>query len=224
MTEIWRDIEGYDGLYQVSNCGRVKSLNYGREGRILKASLKSGYPFVQFGKCGRQIYVHRLVAKAFIPNPDNKPEVNHIDGNKTNNHADNLEWGTRSENNVHAVRLGLMKSGGDNYQAGLTNEQAEWCREVYVPGHPEFGIQALARRFNMNAETMRKVIHGISYRNAGGVIREPQVYRGHPRITEQIRAEIRRLYVKGDPQFGARPLARRFGIARDTIRRIINEH
>ncbi|MBQ7453729.1 MAG: HNH endonuclease [Selenomonadaceae bacterium] len=92
-------------------------------------------------------------------------KVNHIDGDKTNNRADNLEWVTPSENNQHAVQTGLMKSGGDNYQAGLTNEQARWCRKVYKPRDKEFGCNALARRFNMNADNMRKVIHGKSYKN-----------------------------------------------------------
>lgn len=114
--EIWKDIEGYEGLYQVSNMGRVKSLKRkDRYGRIIKEKIrnlqngKDGYLIISLwnnGK-GRMYSVHRLVAETFIPNPDSKPVVNHIDGNKQNNNADNLEWCTNSENDLHAYRLGL---------------------------------------------------------------------------------------------------------------------
>lgn len=101
--EIWKDIEGYEGLYQVSNLGRVKSLNYKRTGkeRILKAG-KSGYGYLQVNlyKDGNreQPLVHRLVATAFLDNPDNLPEVNHKDEDKTNNCVENLEYCSRLYN------------------------------------------------------------------------------------------------------------------------------
>lgn len=220
--EIWRDVEGYDG-YQVSNLGNVKSFKHCNKGRLLKPSLRNGYSFVQFGQHGKCVNIHRLVAETFIPNLLNKPCVNHINGIKSDNRVENLEWCTPSENNLHATQTGLSKSGGDNYQAALTNEQAKWCREVYVAGHPEFGCNALARRFNVNVENMRKILHGKSYKNAGGIIHAPAQYKGHKRIPQAVRAEIRRLYIKGDKDFGARPLARQFGIARETIKQIVEE-
>lgn len=100
MQEIWKDIVGYEGLYQVSNMGRVRSL---KRNIILKPTSDmngKGYYFVNL-KRGNPKKIHRLVAKAFIPNPDNKPEVNHIDGNTKNNKIDNLEWCTHQENCVH---------------------------------------------------------------------------------------------------------------------------
>jgi len=111
MQEIWKDIEGYERYYQVSNIGRVRSLDRivkhsaGRErisyGKVLSQSLDGGgYPTVGISKdgCAKRVHIHRLVAVAFIPNFDNSPEVNHLDENKLNNRANNLEWCTRKEN------------------------------------------------------------------------------------------------------------------------------
>ena len=92
--EIFKDIEGYEGLYQISDHGRVKSLKYGKE-RILKPCMTcNGYLTVRLCKNRKVIrcYVHRLVAAAFMPNPDNLPQINHKDEDKTNNNVDNLEW------------------------------------------------------------------------------------------------------------------------------------
>lgn len=107
--EIWKDIQGYDGLYQVSNIGRVKSLNYSRTGKekILKPCKANGYLQVYLYKEGKsKMYkIHRLVAMAFIPNPDNLPCVNHIDEDKSNNCEDNLEWCTVAYNNTYGTRI-----------------------------------------------------------------------------------------------------------------------
>lgn len=114
MQEVWKDIEGYEGLYQVSNLGRIKSLC--REGCFLGVFYnRKGYARCRLYKDGkgRNFRVHRLVAMTFIPNPDNKPEVNHIDGNKRNNCVTNLEWVTSSENHVHAYVTGLRKRRGN---------------------------------------------------------------------------------------------------------------
>lgn len=98
-NEIWKDIEGYNGYYQVSNHGNVKSLK-GNVERILKISKHSGYPIVTLSKnciC-KTFLVHRLVAEAFIPNPDNLPIINHKDNSRDNNVASNLEWCTQKYN------------------------------------------------------------------------------------------------------------------------------
>lgn len=107
MQEEWRDIKGFEGLYQVSNLGRVKSLdridnnNRIRRGRILKPSMKkSGYVHIILHKKGNPYYLllHRIVAEAFIPNPNNLPQVNHINEDKSINSSDNLEWITSKDN------------------------------------------------------------------------------------------------------------------------------
>ena len=112
MQEIWKDIPNYEGLYQVSNLGRVKStpICKHKKPRILKNIPRNGYFSVILcdGKTQKNVFVHRLVAECFVPNPENKPIVNHIDGNKSNPHFSNLEWCTQKENVRHAWKTGLV--------------------------------------------------------------------------------------------------------------------
>ena len=112
MEEIWKDIIGYDGRYQISNLGRVKSLCYhnGTKSRILKLrENQSGYCIVNLDNPGdnkgKLKTVHRLVAQAFIKNPYNYPQVNHKDENKTNNNVNNLEWCDNRYNTIYSIRL-----------------------------------------------------------------------------------------------------------------------
>jgi hypothetical protein len=125
MTEIWKPIKGFEECYEVSNMGRVKSIARTRitkgggitnvNERILKQQIdKFGYCKVGLCKDGKHYYfkAHRLVAIAFIPNYENKPEINHKDGNKENNCVSNLEWNTSIENKRHAYETGL--NGGEH--------------------------------------------------------------------------------------------------------------
>lgn len=109
MEEIWKDIKGYEGLYQVSNLGRVKSLDYRHKGTskvMSPGKQKNGYLNVGLwsGRKKETKYVHRLVAEAFVPNPNNWPEVNHKDECLTNNVASNLEWCTSEYNANYGTR------------------------------------------------------------------------------------------------------------------------
>lgn len=144
MKEVWNSIDDYIGYYEVSNLGRVRSLDrvvdsgQGRvlniKGKILSVNptgAKRNYQTVQLNKVGikKNKKVHRLVAEAFIPNPDNKPEVNHIDGNSFNNRVDNLEWATRKENVNHAFNNKLITRPDS-----VNCPNSKWIYEVYKNG------------------------------------------------------------------------------------------
>ena len=165
--EIWRDIEDYEDDYQISNFGRLKSFKNGQV-KILKPHVdKDGYLQSVFTKNGKHKWfkLHRLVATAFIPNLKNKPQVNHIDGHKMNNHVSNLEWVSQSENNLHAAETGLIKSGEDHCRATLKNEEAIWCRKVYKPRDKDFGATALARKLGVTREIIKEIVRGKTYKN-----------------------------------------------------------
>lgn len=112
MEEVWKDIKGYEGLYQVSNKGQVKSAErFGTKGGILKGCLRSGYRRVILTKQNKPKFysVHRLVAEAFIPNNGNKKTIDHIDTDRLNNSVDNLRWVTDKENANNPITLEKMR-------------------------------------------------------------------------------------------------------------------
>ena len=132
MEEIWKDIEGYEGYYQVSNLGRIKSL---KRPRIMKSHLNEATGYIgqnlSNGQIKKYCLVHRLVAKAFIPNPENKNQINHKNGDKTDNNVTNLEWATQSENMKHSykelnrpIRYDILKK-----DAKLTEDQVREIKE-----------------------------------------------------------------------------------------------
>ncbi len=171
--EIWKDIEGYEGLYQVSNMGRVRSLldSYGNQRKTPKTLKNVRQPSGYFRVClskggiGKRFFIHRLVAQAFIPNPENKPEVNHIVGDKANNTADNLEWNTRSENIQHALKNNLRLSGENCKQSKLTVFQVNQIRKEYIFGSRKYGASALAKKYGVTHSSILKIIKNKTYKD-----------------------------------------------------------
>ena len=174
--EIWQEVEGYSGIYFVSNFGSVKSVDHFCEGRtgsgkqtgrLLKAQkCYKGYLRVSlsFNKKKKAVSVHRLVAKAFIPNNENKPQVNHINGIKDDNRVENLEWCNNSENQIHAVKTGLCNPnyGEKHYMAKLSNENVGEAISLHKSG---FKNIELAKKFNVSAAAMSKILKRETYIN-----------------------------------------------------------
>lgn len=163
MVEVFLDIKGYEGLYQVSNYGRVRSLNYKRTGevRVLKAAKdKAGYLQIGLCKNGKQNWrkVHRFVAEAFIPNPDNLPEVNHIDEDKSNNCVWNLEWCTRKYNVNYGTRTEQTSTPVYQYTKD----------SVFVKEYPS--IREASRQTGINRCNIASCCRGYKYKSAGGYV------------------------------------------------------
>ena len=167
MQEIWKPIADQP-LFEVSNFGRIKYLEhrsprgYRIKERICKQSRNHGYLTVsslQGSKFGA--LVHRQVAAAFLSNPDQRPEVNHKDGNKENNHISNLEWSTRSENAQHAHNTGLQEAvrGSDNGQAKLTESDV-----VQIRNSSETQ-RVLATRFGVSQNQISKIKRRLLWRH-----------------------------------------------------------
>ena len=159
-------IEGYNGYYSISEEGEVWS--------DMSNKLLSQFPdkkgYLQCNLCHdgkrKRHRIHRLVALTFIPNPENKPQVNHIDGNKANNHIDNLEWASAKENTNHAWDSGLSKSisGSARTDSKLTEEDVLYIRTNYIPKSPDFGCRALAKKFNVAPSGISNVVKGKTYK------------------------------------------------------------
>lgn len=183
MTEIWKDVHGYEGCYQVSNLGNVKSLsriihrnvpstgNFRCKERILKTDNVKGYLRVTLSnnKKKKRFFIHRLVAIAFIENKYDKPFVNHIDSNPLNNKADNLEWCTQKENIAHGFKYGNMKVKRGE-QCNLTKISDKDALEIisrYKTGN--YTQQQLANEYNISRQHVSKLHLGIRRKELNNV-------------------------------------------------------
>lgn len=164
LDEAWLPVKGRENVYEVSNIGRVRHI---RTKRIKKQRYKSGekYRLVTLFEPQETIGVHRLVAMAFIPNPEGKPQVNHIDNNPENNNIKNLEWCTAKENLHHAMKQGRMyvhPKGLPSPTRSFSNEEAiEIRRHRNATGD---SYNKMAGIFNTNKKTIMNICRGITYK------------------------------------------------------------
>lgn len=170
MNEIWVDVKGYEGLYKVSNTGKIKSFGKGKQEKELsqKRFSKDGYLRVSLQKNGKpkEKGIHRVVAENFIENPCNKDTVNHIDGVKTNNCVSNLEWATKEENMKHAYDNGLKKPirGCESANSKLTPENVTQIKNEYIVQSSEFGGVALSKKYNVSKAAIYRIINNKTYK------------------------------------------------------------
>ena len=181
MKEIWKEIKGYEGYYAVSNLGFVKTfdreIKYNFKSKVRTDFLKSRILKPQKHKNlylsvtlydkyrkSKQFNIHRLVAEAFIDNPHNKNEVNHINGIKTDNRAENLEWVTRSENAKHYISLGIFKPkfGENNHSSVFTQKQADKIREEYSKGGVSQNV--LSKKYKCCQSTISMIVRNKRYK------------------------------------------------------------
>lgn len=179
-VEQWKDIDGYESIYKISNLGRVMSVGridkrgHKRRTKFLKPAINGrDYEFVMF-QDGKVNVVHRLVGEAFVENSDDKPYINHINGNKIDNRAENLEWVTHQENVIHAIENGLRNTpkGEDNHNALLTNKEANLIRKEYNRGKTTY--KNLARKYDVSISAISRLINNETYKTkTGGILNEP---------------------------------------------------
>jgi len=163
-------------------------------------------------------YIHRLVASAFISNPDNLPEVNHINGDKTDNLVENLEWVTRSENHLHATRTGLRGRGEKASGAKLNRDQAIAIRALAATG--QYTFAELGSQFGVNAATVGNLIRGETWGHLGPPIDARKRRRGSAKITEAQAIRIRSLYSTG--KYTMAQVGEQFGLKKSQVGNIVN--
>jgi hypothetical protein len=166
-NEIWKPVFEYENLYEVSNFGRVKrkekkvyseerNCYFIKKERICNQFVDR-YKYVNlvvYGVKTKRVTLHRIIANAFIPNPQNKPCVNHKDGNKLNNSIENLEWVTRSENTRHAYKNNLIPNGENHPKSKLTNSQVI---DIYKRVYSGETCIKLSKEFNVHPETITNI-------------------------------------------------------------------
>lgn len=167
MREVFEDLKEYEDSYQISDFGRIftkrrligNQIHYGKE--LVPQITSDGYLKVTLSKNGisKKYYLHRLVAIQFLDNPNNLPQVNHIDGNKFNNIVTNLEWCTKQENQNHAIRTGLMQRGQNRPSAKLTESQV---LEIYkLKGILK--AQDIAEQYGVSKNTINCILRGSKW-------------------------------------------------------------
>lgn len=230
-TIIWKSLSGIvpgGENYSVSTEGQVRNDITGK--LLSPGTTGNGYQKVVLYSQGKrnEYSVHRLVALAFLDNPENKPQVNHIDGNKANNNLNNLEWCTVSENLVHAYAHGLTSTKGNNSRvAKLTEKDVVSIKEMIRDGHRLIDI---AKQFGVRKSTISQIKSGRNWSHVkveGFKEENPNTLHyakgnNHPqaKLTEDQVSEIRKTYKAGGYSYSA--LAKQYGVSAATISDIVN--
>lgn len=209
MKEIWKDIEGYEGRYRVSTLGKVYSCV---SEKTLKTANTRGYLIVCLTMHRKQVNhkVHRLVALAFLGNPENKPQVNHIDGIKTNNNISNLEFVTPSENIIHAHETGLSSTNITNRK--LTDIEILTIATMARAGHSP---KKLSEGYKVAIQTIYKIEKGDLWNNLTGMKRPRKT-----RLISDYEKDSIALMAKKGAMF--KDIAEKFNIDPSTVSRIVN--
>lgn len=178
LKNEWLPIEGYEGIYEVSNYGQVKRVSLTHPGtslRFLKGSKTNGYSgiFLYKNGKGKHFFIHRLVMKAFVGDPKDNMVVNHIDGCKTNNIITNLEYATLAENNLHAYESGL-KIGANRK---LTEKNILEMLEM----KPVHSYNFIAEKYGVHIGTIVQIFHGKTYK---------KITKDHPNVRKCGRKDV----------------------------------
>lgn len=234
MEEIWKSLNGvveHGENYEVSNFGNVRSIDRrvnSRSGtRLVKGKMlkfyTDKYGYLKIGlyqnQKSKMYSVHRLVALAFIPNPENKPQVNHDDGVKTNNYVTNLEWATSSENQTHAIVTGLRKGvgGEENYNAKLSDEKILEIAELYKTR--KYTLEELAEKFDSSLAVLSSIFSGKAWKHLNLNI-DTKEYR-KTIISDKIIIKVKELHSLG---YSKRKIERESGVSRTTVTKILENY
>jgi Mor family transcriptional regulator len=211
----WKPILNYQSIYEVSENGDVKRIaetnNQYAKGHILKHNIINGYAHVQLHKSGKvkSMRVHRLVAMAFLDNPNNKPHVNHLDGDKLNNHLSNLEWCTPSENQLHKHRV-LNKT---HRKYTLTTNQIDEIIKLRLTG---MRLHELSYMFKIPVDTLHKLLSKNNMKTGYG-----GMFNGRSKLTDTQRKEIIDLFHKGNEY---KNIADKYSVTINTIKRVLGKY
>ena len=227
LVETWKPIYGFEGIYEISSFGRVKSLARLRKAsrggfapvaeKILKQKTsKSGYKVVHLRHEDLEKHpsIHRLVAEAFIPNIENKATVNHIDGNKENNNVSNLEWSTHSEQMEHAFKINLIEVRGEpKFSKQMKLEVLDYYNNNNI------SISQLASKFGMSERTAGRIVNqGVKPRPTTRILKNGQRIVENILSKEQVE-DIKLLRVQG---WTLAAIAEKFNRGISQIHRIVN--
>lgn len=174
--EKWKDVKGYEGKYKVSNLGRVKSIKRmvkhsdnskrtNKERILIPIDIGNGYYRVTLynGSGSKNIFIHRLVAEHFIPNPENKPEINHKDLDPSNNHKNNLEWSTRKENLSHAKENGVARVGEKHGMCKINRKTATKIKQML--SNKGCNMAEISRQLDVSYNTVYDIKRGRTWKH-----------------------------------------------------------